>query len=128
MGGYYRATRNNGGQGDPFGAASHLLGHAGTGRSNRGVTSMGPSLVPSLGPIGQGTTAAEPPWGQGPTGGHLVKVPDHVTLTMPANFCFMNFVQKCPHGPPEVPHAQARDPGHGAQGPKKISVALSRHA
>ncbi len=53
--------QNNVGQGDPFGAASHFLCHAGTGRSNRGVTSMGPSLVPSLGPISQGTMAAELP-------------------------------------------------------------------
>ena len=82
---------------------------------------MGLSLVPSLGPIGQGTMAAELPRGQGPAGGHLGEVPDPVTLTMPwvpGNFCFKNFVQKCPYGPPEVPLAQARDPGHGAQGPK----------
>src|SRR5574343_732317 len=85
--------------------------------------------VPSLRLIGQRTTAAEPPWGQGLAGGHLIEVPDHVfpyIHLVPGNFCFMNFVQKCPYGPPEVPLAQARDPGHGAQG-SKISPWPSPH-
>ena len=33
MGGKYSATQNNAGQGDPFGAALHFLGHAGMGGS-----------------------------------------------------------------------------------------------
>ena len=37
-GGNYRATQNDGGQGDPFGAASHFLGHYGTGeRHDHGI-------------------------------------------------------------------------------------------
>src|SRR5574343_2091655 len=116
------------GQGDPFRAASHLLGQAGTGRRHdHGIIFMRPTHVSSLKPMGQGTTVAEPPWGQGLAGGHLGEVPDHVPCTLllvPGKFCFMNLVQKCPHGPPEVPLGQARDPGHGARGPK-ISLWLS---
>src|SRR5574343_1811731 len=71
------------GQGDPFGAASHFLGHAGTGRSNYVIIFMLLTLLPSLGPIGQVTTAAEPPWGHGPAEGYLDQVPDHVHPTVP---------------------------------------------
>ena len=50
---------------------------------NHGISFMQPTLVPSLGLISQGTTAAEPPWGHGPPGGLLGEVPDPVTPTIP---------------------------------------------
>src|SRR5574343_224241 len=90
---------------------------------------MLPTHVPSLRLTGQGTMAAELPWGHGLAGGHLIEVPDTVLPSIhlvPGNFCFMNFVQMCPYGPPEVPLAQPRDPGHEAQGPK-ISQWPSPH-
>ena len=47
-------------------------------------------LGPSLRLIGQGTTAAEPLWGQGLAGGHLSEVPDPVTVLYV--WCLATFV------------------------------------
>ena len=123
------------GQGAPFGAASHFLGQAGSGKNKVqstklcfGIISMGPTCMPSLGPIGQGTTAAEPPWAHRLAGEHFSKVPDLIILTKlggPSSFCLINFVQKCsaraPRTSRSTPCPSPGTPDLGARGQAHIS-------
>lgn len=81
MGGNYHAKQEDEGQGAPFGAAPHFLGHAMTGGSqeqgqkyHHGIISMLPTHFYSFGPIGPETTTAEPHWDHGLAAGNQGEV------------------------------------------------------
>ena len=100
-GGNYSVTQNDGGQGDPFRAASHFLGHAGTG------SFMQPTLVPSLGPISQGlqNLPGAMDLQEDSLEKFLTLQPQpyqKLTGIKPVNLCFMNFAQKCPFRAPRT--------------------------
>jgi hypothetical protein len=76
---------------------------------HEGITSMRLALLPSLVPIGQRTTAAEPLWVHGLAPVHLSAVPDPTTprlnLWCPATLVAQTLSRNAwlwPNGPPEA--------------------------
>ena len=65
-----------------------------------GIVSLWPKLVPSFGPIGHETKAAEPPWVHGLAGEHQGEVPDHDYPHQTFGAQQLLFPELCP----EMPH------------------------
>ena len=96
---------------------------------SHGISFMQPTLVPSLGPIGPGTTAAEPPWGHGPPGGLLGEVPDHCYPHQTFGAQQISFPELCPvmplKGPMDLLKHPLTNPGTPDMGCRVKDIPLT---